>query len=111
MQIDIPKTDVNIVDAASRGIEGAGAPGGRFEGKPLVEASIRDMLGDVYGKLGEYSTAVAHLRRALELFEDSEIAPEMRDAVRGTLEKRLAAITAAAGPPSPGQGADSDPDE
>jgi len=59
----------SVLDAASRGIEGAGAPGGRFEGKPLVEASIRDMLGDVYGKLGEYSTAVAHLRRALELFE------------------------------------------
>lgn len=68
-------------------------------------------LGDLLYNNGDATAAAPHLRRALELFEDSEIAPEMRDAVRGTLEKRLAAITAAAGPPSPGQGADSDPDE
>jgi tetratricopeptide (TPR) repeat protein len=68
-------------------------------------------LGDLLYNNGDSTAAAPHLRRALELFEDSEIAPEMRDAVRGTLEKRLAAITAAAGPPSPGQGADSDPDE
>jgi serine/threonine protein kinase/Tfp pilus assembly protein PilF len=59
----------SVLDAAARGIEGAGEPGGRFAGEPLVEASIRAMLGAVYGKLGEYATADPHLRRALALRE------------------------------------------
>jgi serine/threonine-protein kinase len=40
---------------------------GRFEGKPLVEASIQQTLGESYFDLGLYGEAQSHVERALEL--------------------------------------------
>ena len=42
--------------------------GERFEGKPLVEAEIRQTLFNAYFALGEYTNAQAHLERAIDLF-------------------------------------------
>jgi tetratricopeptide (TPR) repeat protein len=50
-----------VLDAASENLET------RFEGKPLVEASIRQTLGETYRKLGDYETAKLHLERAYEI--------------------------------------------
>ena len=50
-----------VLDAASERI------GERFEGRPLVEASIRMTLGAAYESLGEYELAEPHLQAALEL--------------------------------------------
>ena len=47
-----------VLDAASENIEG------KFEGAPLVEASIRSTLGVTYRRLGEYKAAEPHLKRA-----------------------------------------------
>jgi tetratricopeptide (TPR) repeat protein/predicted Ser/Thr protein kinase len=47
-----------VLDAASRRIEG------KFEGEPLVEASVRLTLGRTYSFLGEYRAAESHLLRA-----------------------------------------------
>ena len=41
--------------------------GDRFAGKPMVEASIRQTVGETYGQLGLFPQAVPHLKRALEL--------------------------------------------
>ena len=41
--------------------------GNRFNGQPLVEASIRITLGRTYRVLGEYGPARTHLDRALDL--------------------------------------------
>ena len=38
----------------------------------------------------------------LDLFDEAGIAPEMREAVRGTIEKRLSAIEGPVGPLRPG---------
>jgi serine/threonine protein kinase len=62
----------SVLDAAAASVES----GARFADQPQVEASIRGMLGAVYGKLGEYASADGHLRRALEL----------REAVGGALD-------------------------
>ena len=59
-------------------------------------------LGDLLFTRGDRAGAEPHLRRALELFDGAEIAPDMRDAVRGTIEKRLAAIEGPVGPLLPG---------
>ncbi len=48
----------SVLDAASKSLEG------RFEGKPLIEASIREKLGETYRKLGDYKAAEPHLERA-----------------------------------------------
>ncbi|MBI3208753.1 MAG: serine/threonine protein kinase [Candidatus Solibacter usitatus] len=40
---------------------------GKFAGQPLVEASIRDTIGETYRNLGLYAEAKTHLARALEL--------------------------------------------
>ena len=66
--------------------------------------------GISYAK-GDGAEAEPHLRRALELFDDADIAPEMREAIRGTLKKRLAAIEDRPGPPHAGTGANSPRDE
>ncbi|GAI65768.1 unnamed protein product, partial [marine sediment metagenome] len=50
-----------VFDAASQNIEG------KFEGEPLVEASIRETLGLIYFSLGEYKAAEPHLERALKI--------------------------------------------
>jgi serine/threonine protein kinase/tetratricopeptide (TPR) repeat protein len=41
--------------------------GGRFASQPVVEASVREVLGDAYEGLGEYERAAEHLGRAAEL--------------------------------------------
>ncbi|MGB0330598.1 MAG: tetratricopeptide repeat protein, partial [Planctomycetota bacterium] len=68
-------------------------------------------LGDLLYAKGDGAGAEPHLRRALELFDDADIAPEMREAIRGTLKKRLAAIEDRPGPPHAGTGANSPRDE
>jgi len=59
-------------------------------------------LGDLLFTRGDRAGAEPHLRRALELFDEAGIAPEMREAVRGTIEKRLSAIEGPVGPLRPG---------
>jgi serine/threonine protein kinase len=56
-----------VLDVAAEEIELAGRPDGRFGDKPVVEASIRDMLGSVYAELGELDRSIHHLERAVEL--------------------------------------------
>jgi tetratricopeptide (TPR) repeat protein len=51
----------SLLDAASANLEA------RFEGEPVVEASIRETLGETYRKLGDYETAKFHLERAYEI--------------------------------------------
>ncbi len=45
----------------------AGRVAGRFTGKPQVEASIEDTIGQTYFDLGLYAQAKNHLQRALQL--------------------------------------------
>jgi serine/threonine protein kinase/tetratricopeptide (TPR) repeat protein len=47
-----------VLDAASENLEA------RFKGKPVVEASIRQTLGETYRKLGDYENAKLHLEKA-----------------------------------------------
>jgi serine/threonine protein kinase len=42
----------------------------KFEKEPLVEASIRDTLGNVYRHLGEYRSAEIHLEHARRLYQE-----------------------------------------
>lgn len=51
----------SVLDAATESLEG------RFEGKPLIEASIREKLGETYRKLGDYDSAEPHLERAYQI--------------------------------------------
>jgi serine/threonine protein kinase/tetratricopeptide (TPR) repeat protein len=51
----------SVLDTASMSLEG------RFEGKPLIEASIRERLGETYRKLGDYKAAEPHLERAYQI--------------------------------------------
>jgi serine/threonine protein kinase/tetratricopeptide (TPR) repeat protein len=57
----------DVLDEAARRIEDASGVGGRFEDKALVEAAIRETLGETYWALGEYPAAELHLQRAWEL--------------------------------------------
>jgi tetratricopeptide (TPR) repeat protein len=41
--------------------------GGRFEKQPLVEAALRQTIGQAYHSLGEYQKAQQHLERMLEI--------------------------------------------
>jgi tetratricopeptide (TPR) repeat protein len=41
--------------------------GDRFRKRPLVEAAIRQAIGDAYRGVGEYALAIRHMKRALEL--------------------------------------------
>jgi len=50
-----------VLDAASEKIEG------KFEGKPLIEASIRQTLGGTYWNLGKYEEAELHWERSYRL--------------------------------------------
>jgi hypothetical protein len=51
----------SVLDAASKSLKG------KFKGKPLVEASIREKLGETYEKLGDYKAAEPHLERAYQI--------------------------------------------
>jgi len=50
-----------VLDRAAARIQG------KFEGQPLVEASIQQTLGESYFDLGLYAEAQSHVERALEL--------------------------------------------
>jgi tetratricopeptide (TPR) repeat protein len=52
------------LDAASESIEG------KFENEPLVEASIRETLGNTYRNLGDFDVAERHLRRVVQIRHD-----------------------------------------
>lgn len=56
-----------VLDGASQRIEAACLRGGKFHGKPLIEAEIRATLADTYVALAEYELAEHHLTRALDL--------------------------------------------
>jgi serine/threonine protein kinase/tetratricopeptide (TPR) repeat protein len=62
----------SVLDAASRSLQG------KFEGKPLVEASIREKLGETYEKLGDYKAAEPHLQRAYQIRRE-QLGRENRD--------------------------------
>ena len=68
----------DVLDEAGKSIEKASIEGGRFEGKPLIEASIRATLGDTYWRLGEYAAAELHLERA-RLLRQRELGEEHTD--------------------------------
>lgn len=57
-----------VLDAASAKIEGDAASGGRFEGEPLVVASIRFSIGQSYLALGGFKEALPHLAFARDEF-------------------------------------------
>ena len=73
----------DVLDEASKSIEEASIAGGRFEGKPLIEASIRATLGDTYWQLGEYAAAEPHLERA-RLLTRRELGEEHPDTLGST---------------------------
>ncbi len=58
-----------VLDAASARIETASGPGGRMHDKLLVEAEIREALGNAYASLAEFEAGEHHLARALTLRE------------------------------------------
>lgn len=53
-----------VLDAASENIKG------KFEGEPLLEASIRTTLGYTYLSLGDYQAAEPHLVRARDIHRE-----------------------------------------
>ncbi len=63
--LDVPMRDV--LDAASERIEEASRVGGRFQDKPLIEASIRLSIGWTYRELTAYDVAERHMSRARDL--------------------------------------------
>ena len=52
------------LDAASESVES------RFENEPLVEASIRETLGNTYRNLGDFEAAERHLKRVVQIRRD-----------------------------------------
>ena len=56
-----------VLEAAAQRIDEASQPGGRFADKPMVEASIRYMIGRTLQTLGLPAIALPHLQRADEL--------------------------------------------
>jgi serine/threonine protein kinase len=59
-----PDSDLKVRTALDRA---AARIGDRFASQPLVEASIRQTIGETYQQLGLFSQARPHLERALEL--------------------------------------------
>ena len=57
----------DVLDEAAKRIEEASGVGGRFEEMPLVQASIRAILGRTYRRLGKYDESQKHMERALLL--------------------------------------------
>ncbi len=60
----LPDPDLKVRTALDRAAEKIGD---RFASQPLVEASIRQTIGETYYQLGLYKQALSHLQRALEL--------------------------------------------
>jgi len=54
----------SFLDAVSENLQG------KFDDRPLIEASIRYALGTMYQSLTEYKAAEPHLRRALEIRQE-----------------------------------------
>jgi eukaryotic-like serine/threonine-protein kinase len=50
---------------------------GKLKEKPLVEANVREMIGDTLHELGRYSEAEPALRKALELRRSASSAPRL----------------------------------
>ena len=59
-----PDPDLKVRTALDRA---AATIGDRFTGQPLVEASIRQTIGETYYQLGLFAQARPHLERAIEL--------------------------------------------
>jgi tetratricopeptide (TPR) repeat protein/predicted Ser/Thr protein kinase len=59
-----PDPDIKVRTALDRA---AGRVQAKFTGKPVLEASIRDTIGDTYSKLGLLQEAQLHLERAFDL--------------------------------------------
>ncbi|MEM9379286.1 MAG: tetratricopeptide repeat protein [Planctomycetota bacterium] len=68
--------------------------------------SARFELGELLYARGALREAKPHLEKALELFSEAGIAPEMQSAVRGTIERRLELIEAADAEGQDGEGSD-----
>ncbi len=73
----------DVLDQAAKRIEDASSTGGRFEGMPLVEASIHRTLGKTYRLLGDYPGAERHLQRARSL-RRRELGAEHPDTLAST---------------------------
>ncbi|MHC4324548.1 MAG: tetratricopeptide repeat protein [Planctomycetota bacterium] len=67
------------LDAASESIEG------RFENEPLVEASIRETLGNTYRNLGDFEAAERHLKRVVRIRRE-ELGKEHPQTIYATFE-------------------------
>ncbi len=80
---DVPMRDV--LDEASRRIGLASKPGGRFEAKPLIEATVRVSIGGSYRALGLYDQASPHLERCCAL-RLAELGEEHIDTIRAQME-------------------------
>jgi len=52
-----------VLDGATRNLDG-----GALAGQPEVEAAVRMTLGQTYGALGSYATAIPHIRAAARLY-------------------------------------------
>jgi serine/threonine protein kinase len=59
-----PASELRLITVLDRASETIGA---RFAGEPIVEASIRQTIGETYQQLGLYPQALPHLNVALEL--------------------------------------------
>lgn len=60
------RADITLIQAVN---QSAGEIERRFAGEPLIEASVRTVLGRTYRELGAYEQADAHFARALALRE------------------------------------------
>ncbi len=61
---ETPDPDVSVATLLDRAAERIA---GRFDGKPLVEAAVRQTIGTTYKRLGRFTQAEPHLERAREL--------------------------------------------
>src|SRR5262249_40037245 len=62
----------------------ADAVGSRFHDRPMVEAAVRDTIGDTYASLGENAKGEKHRRTSLEIYRThlGPAAPQTRRAMR-----------------------------
>jgi serine/threonine protein kinase len=58
------KSDATVSEVMNRA---ANSIGQRFEGRPLIEATIRNALAEMYVKLGDHERALPQAERALEI--------------------------------------------
>src|SRR5262249_40007462 len=65
---ETPKADLKLREALDNA---AGKIGNRFQGKPKIEGSIRQVIGETYLGLELYDKAIEHLMRAYALRQQS----------------------------------------